>query len=50
MAALAIVLLILALIFGIGAVVKGVLWVLLVAAVLLVIGVYVGVRKVRQAL
>lgn len=45
--ALLIILILLALIFGVGAVVKGILWVLLVAAVLVVAAAFVGYRKLK---
>lgn len=46
---LLLILLLLALIFGVGAVVKGVLWILFIAALLLVGAIYVGYRKLRGA-
>lgn len=41
---------ILALIFGVGGALKGLAWALLIAAVLLVVAVVAGVRKVRSSL
>ncbi len=43
-----VVLLLLALIFGIGAVVKGILWLGLIALVLLGVGVVLGVNRSRS--
>lgn len=45
MAVLLVVLVVLALIFGVGAVIKGILWVLLIAAALVAIAIYVAYRK-----
>ena len=42
-----VVLLVLALIFGVGAVIKGILWVLAIAAALVVVTVWVGYRKLK---
>jgi hypothetical protein len=47
--AVIVILLLLALIFGIGAVAKGVLWLLLLAVLLAVITVAFGMRTVRRA-
>lgn len=46
--ALLVILVVLALIFGVGAVVKGILWILLVAALLVAAAIYVGYRKLRD--
>jgi len=45
--AILVVLILLALAFGIGAVIKGILWIVLIAAVLLIIAAYTGVRTLR---
>ena len=42
-----VVLLVLALIFGVGAVIKGILWVLAIAAALVVVAVWAGYRKLK---
>lgn len=47
--ALLVILILLALIFGVGAVIKGILWVLLIAAVLVVAAIYVGYRKLTRS-
>ena len=44
-----VVLIILALVFGVGAVVKGLLWVLAIAAALVVLAVYVAYRKFKSS-
>lgn len=46
--ALLIILILLALAFGIGAVIKGILWVLVIAAALVAAAVYVGYRKLSS--
>ena len=47
--ALLVILILLALIFGVGAVIKGILWVLLIAAVLVIAAIYVGYRKLKAS-
>ncbi len=47
--AVLVILILLALIFGVGAVVKGILWVLAIAAALVIAAVYVGYRKLKRS-
>ena len=44
---LLVILILLALIFGVGAVLKGILWVLVIAAALVIAAIYVGYRKFK---
>ncbi len=48
MAAVVIVLLLLALVFGVGAVLEGVFWVLVISAALLVAAAWLGYTKLRD--
>lgn len=43
-------LVLLALIFGIGAVIKGILWVLFIAAALVAVAIYVAYRKFKTSI
>ena len=44
---LLVILILLALIFGVGAVLKGILWVLVIAAALVIAAIYLGYRRFR---
>ncbi len=44
-----VILVLLAIVFGIGAVIKGILWVLLITAALLVAAAYFGYRKLKAS-
>lgn len=45
---LVLILIILALIFGVGAVIEGILWVLLIGVVLLAVGLWLGWQKLNE--